>query len=117
MVLTGLDTFRFGAPGSFRTLGVEGADPSWQPLCSILGTTGPDALRGTRGRDLVCGFDGDDRLSGGNSADRLFGGRGDDRVLARDGASDVIGCGPGRDSVTADRRDLVGRDCERVSRS
>ena len=54
--------------------------------------------------------------SGGNGTDRLFGADCDDRVLARDGASDVIGCGPGRDYVTADRRDVVGVDCERVSR-
>jgi Tol biopolymer transport system component len=117
MVLTGLQTFRFGAPGSFRILGVEGTDPSWQPLCSIGGSAGPDVLGGTRGRDLVCGFDGNDRLRGGGGADRLFGGRGDDRLLTRDGAFDVVGCGPGKDHVTADRHDLVGRDCERVSRS
>lgn len=114
MVLSGLKTFRFGAPGSFRSLGVEGVDPSWQALCSIGGGAGTDVLRGTDGRDLICGFDGSDRLSGRKGADRLFGGPGDDWVLARDGAFDVIGCGAGKDSVTADQSDLVGADCERI---
>ena len=51
------------------------------------------------------------------SSDRLFGEDGNDRFYARDGEFDVVGCGAGRDSVVADRGDLVGRDCERVSRS
>jgi Tol biopolymer transport system component len=115
-VYSELHTFRFGVAGSFRSLGVDGADPSWQPLCSIGGGVGADVLRGTNGRDLVCGFDGNDRLNGGKGADRLFGGSGDDNVLARDGVFDVIGCGAGRDSVTADRSDLLGVDCERIRR-
>ena len=41
---------------------------------------------------------------------------GNDRIVARDGRYDVIGCGPGRDSVLADRGDLVGSDCEQVVR-
>ena len=32
---------------------------------------------------------------------------------AKDGAFDIIGCGPGRDTVVADPIDLVGSDCER----
>ena len=46
----------------------------------------------------------------------LFGGDGDDRIDARRGGFDVVGCGPGTDRVVADRRDLVGVDCERVAR-
>jgi hypothetical protein len=38
-------------------------------------------------------------------------------LVARDGEFDVVGCGPGRDRVVADRGDLVGVDCERVSRA
>jgi Tol biopolymer transport system component len=90
--------------------------PTWQPLCNLRGTDGPDVLRGGRGNELVCGSAGPDRLSGGSGRDRLFGGAGDDRIAARDGAFDVVGCGPGRDSVSADSRDLVGIDCERVAR-
>jgi len=40
---------------------------------------------------------------------------GNDRISARDSTFDVVGCGRGRDVVIADRRDLVGADCELVS--
>ena len=33
-----------------------------------------------------------------------------------DGERDVVQCGSERDTVLADRRDVVARDCERVSR-
>jgi hypothetical protein len=46
----------------------------------------------------------------------LYGGDGNDVIRARDGSFDVVGCGPGRDAVIADRVDLVGVDCERVTR-
>ncbi len=91
--------------------------PDWQPACTVRGSTRPDRMRGTRRADLVCGLGGADVLSGGAGSDRIFGGDGDDRISARDGAFDVVGCGPGRDSVVADRRDLVGADCELVSRA
>ena len=55
-------------------------------------------------------------ISGGGGQDRIFGEDGDDRILAQDGAFDVIGCGAGRDTVFADRIDLVAVDCETVSR-
>jgi hypothetical protein len=55
-------------------------------------------------------------MEGGAGQDRLFGEEGNDRFLARDGEFDVIGCGPGRDTVLADRQDLVGVDCEVVRR-
>jgi Tol biopolymer transport system component len=89
---------------------------AWQARCTHRGGPGADRLRGGRSADLACGLLGDDSISGGGGSDRLFGEEGDDLLLARDGVFDVIGCGPGRDRVVADRRDLVGRDCERVSR-
>jgi hypothetical protein len=55
-------------------------------------------------------------ITGGPGNDKLFGEEGDDRILARDRAFDVVGCGPGRDTVVADAGDLVGRDCELVRR-
>ncbi|MCA1656289.1 MAG: PKD domain-containing protein, partial [Actinobacteria bacterium] len=91
----------------------------------ILGGAGRDRLRGGVGRDrLRGGTDGDqifgggsrDSLSGGPGADGISGGAGNDRIAARDGKRDGIRCGPGRDSVVADRLDRVARDCERVSR-
>jgi Ca2+-binding RTX toxin-like protein len=62
------------------------------------------------------GLGGNDEITGGAGRDRLFGEDGADRILAQDGEFDVVGCGAGRDSVVADSSDLVGLDCERVSR-
>jgi Tol biopolymer transport system component len=91
-------------------------DPAWQPVCSERGTPGADRLRGTPADDRVCGFAGGDTISGGVGRDGLFGGTGNDAVRSIDGSFDVVGCGPGRDTVVADRVDLVGVDCERVRR-
>jgi hypothetical protein len=41
---------------------------------------------------------------------------GNDYIEARDGLVDVVGWGPGRDEVNADRRDLVGADGKVVRR-
>jgi Tol biopolymer transport system component len=91
-------------------------DPAWQPVCSHPVTPGIDSLRGTSADDRLCGFAGKDVLRGLTGRDGLFGGEGDDDLLARDGSFDVVGCGPGRDDVVADRVDLVGVDCERIRR-
>lgn len=92
------------------------AAPVWQPRCTRRGGRNRDRLRGGAGPDLVCGLGGDDIVTGGRGRDRLFGEDGNDRFFASDGEFDVVGCGAGRDTVVVDRRDLVGRDCERVSR-
>ena len=92
---------------------------------SLVGTTGPDVLRGLRGDDRLFGRGGADRLIGGAGDDHLVGGAGRDvldggtgrdRIEARDRLRDVIRCGPGRDTVIADRIDRVARDCEVVRR-
>ena len=85
--------------------------------CRIAGTRGADNLRGTSLRDILHGLGGDDRIAGRGGNDDLFGGPGDDSLLARDGRTDHLDCGPGRDSVVADRIDRVSRSCERVRRS
>jgi Tol biopolymer transport system component len=90
--------------------------PDWQPRCTRLGTPRADRLRGTARPDLLCALGGRDRVRGGRGEDRIFGGGGNDRIDARDGVFDVVGCGSGSDTVLGDRRDLVGEDCERVSR-
>jgi Tol biopolymer transport system component len=92
------------------------ASPDWQPRCTHAGTARADRLVGGSGSDLLCARAGRDLLRGARGRDRLFGGDGDDRIEARDGAFDVVGCGPGRDTVLADGRDLVGEDCERTQR-
>jgi Tol biopolymer transport system component len=91
---------------------VHDSDPDWQPLCTHRGGAGRDVLTGSAASDLLCGRSGADRIDGGRGLDRLFGGPGDDVLVAVDGSFDVVGCGPGVDSVRADRGDLVGVDCE-----
>jgi Ca2+-binding RTX toxin-like protein len=89
----------------------------WQPRCSIRGSTASETLRGGAGADVICALAGRDRIVAGAWHDVVYGGQGDDvidRILARDGRSDVVDCGPGRDSVVADAVDTLGADCERV---
>lgn len=111
-----------GGSGDDRAQGMRGDD-------NLIGRSGRDALQGGpgddrasggSGRDDVVGGSGDDVLSGGSfgdlidagyGRDRIFGGSGPDRINARDKDRDVVRCGPGRDRVTTDRRDVV-RGCE-----
>jgi hypothetical protein len=53
-------------------------------------------------------------VSGGPGADSIAAGAGDDRIEAADGRRDRVRCGPGNDSVVADRIDLV-KGCETVT--
>lgn len=125
--------------------GVFGGGLDWQPVahpelldglppCAIFGDSGHhvltgsrfgDVIYGTEGRDRIGGGAGNDVIEGGGGADVLTGGAGrelisggtgDDRILVRDGARDVVYCGPGRDTVVVDALDSVARDCERVLR-
>jgi hypothetical protein len=77
---------------------------------------GADTVNGDRGNDRVYGGPGADVLVGGLGQDRLYGNAGNDRVRVRDNAKDVISCGPGRDTVTADLLDKISSDCESVAR-
>jgi Tol biopolymer transport system component len=116
----GLDLL--AADGSRRRVLTSSADPvhdshpDWQPICTMRGEVGRDEILGTPRADLICGCGGDDRIEGGNGLDRLFGGAGSDVLRVVDGRFDVVGCGPGVETVLADRGDLVGIDCERVRR-
>jgi hypothetical protein len=48
--------------------------------------------------------------------DRFHGGGGNDLLQPGDrpAVRDVVGCGPGTDTVYADNKDAVSDDCERV---
>ena len=72
------------------------------------------SLTGTARADILRGGPGNDWLSGGPGRDVLLGGAGNDAFDAVDGARDVVRCGSGYDQVTADRLDVVSRDCESV---
>ena len=105
--------------GSSRDIlsGGSGAD-------SLFGSSGNDTLAGGTGNDRISAGSGNDRISGnagadritpGTGADRVIAGAGNDRISARDGRRDRISCGSGRDTVTADRIDVL-RSCESISR-
>ncbi len=117
----------FGDAGNDKLLGGFGND-------RLHGVSGKDVISGSRGRDRINGGSANDRISGGSSGDRIAGdaghdringnsgsdsisgNSGNDRIASRDGARDRVNCGLGRDSVVADRKDRVSRNCERVRR-
>ena len=102
----GADTIN-GGHGRDRLIGGPGND-------RLIGGFGNDRLIGGFGNDRLIGGFGNDRLIGGPGRDRLNGGPGNDRIEARGNGVDAITCGPGRDTVIADRSDRIARDCENV---
>lgn len=62
--------------------------------CAVVGTAGPDVIEGSlRENDVI------------------LAGAGNDRIHANDGHTDRVNCGPGRDTVWADRSDRLS-GCE-----
>jgi RTX calcium-binding nonapeptide repeat (4 copies) len=99
-----------GGLGKDRLSGGSGAD-------RVRGGSSADRLDGGSGNDSLSGGSGNDRIKGSTGRDRISGGSGKDRIDTRDRRrGDRVACGSGRDSVVADRRDRVARDCERVRR-
>ena len=90
--------------------------------CTIIGTSGRDALRGTKRRDVICGLagndlirglGGNDKILGGPGNDRLIGGRGDDLLDGGDGKDWIDGV-PGTESVRGGSgADRCGKDAVR----
>lgn len=110
-------------PGATRLVGSDRADDlrSFHEADVIDGRGGDDAIEGWYGDDRITGGAGRDRINADASAGactflvcRI--GAGNDRVHVRDGARDSVICGPGRDVVVADRKDVVAEDCEVVRR-
>jgi hypothetical protein len=93
----GDDTFSGGDGPAATVSGGGGAD-------TLDGGALGDTLRGNGGADTLRGGDGPDRLVGGPGADAFDGGAGNDTIDAEgDGVADTITCGPGADTVLADR--------------
>jgi Ca2+-binding RTX toxin-like protein len=80
----------------------------------IAGMGGGDTLHGAAGADAIYGGAGSDEIDAGPGEDGVLGGAGNDFVEAKDGVTDRVGCGPGKDAVSVDREDLISPDCERV---
>ena len=109
--------WRTSFDGGAAPRGVDGND-------TLKGRAGDDALYGGAGRDRLLGGSGNDYLSGGSGNDRLVGGPGRNRydagagrdsINAANGVRELVECGFGRDTVKADRRDILS-GCERVKR-
>jgi hypothetical protein len=77
------------------------------------GGFGDDEIRLGRAADRGSGGDGDDVIKAGPGRDRVRGGGGSDGVRTKDGRSDRIRCGSGRDVAIVDRIDRT-KGCERV---
>ena len=125
-----------GGRGNDRVTGDSGNDTLLGSFGNDLlqGSAGKDGITGSRGRDRIFGGSSADRISGGSSADRISGGSGGDRITgnsgadriaggsgkdrisSRDNSRDRVNCGSARDTVLADRKDVVARNCERVIR-
>jgi Ca2+-binding RTX toxin-like protein len=85
----------------------------------IRGLEGSDEISDGLGADLVYGGSGEDNLIGtasDTSVDRFYGGHGEDIFQPRDvpAVKDMVSCGPGTDTVYADKADVVGGDCEQL---
>jgi Ca2+-binding RTX toxin-like protein len=78
------------------------------------GRAGEDIFVGGPGSDVADGGSGNDTLDPGAGADLVLAGDGDDTIAVRDGVSDIVDCGAGNDTVTADRLDVL-TGCESVS--
>jgi Ca2+-binding RTX toxin-like protein len=120
-------TWMHGGAGADVVLGAEARDVAWGDADddkvrtfvgrdSLIGGEGNDRLDGGEGNDRIWGQPGNDVLTGGRGGDRLSGQQGNDRINARDGARDRVLCGAGKDRAIVDKKDLVRRGCERVSR-
>lgn len=96
--------------GRRRLRAVRGGDVPSKPVVVCVGSAGGCAARTTH---RIVGTNGDDIFRGTPEADRILARGGDDRIDVRGGGRDVVSCGSGRDLVRADRRDRVGRSCER----
>jgi len=103
----------------------------------ISGLGGGDRINGGGGDDLIEGGKGSDELGDGIGQDTLYGGSGQDNLIGQGGDTsrdrfiagsgddliqpadepaieDIINCGPGTDTVYADKADVVNANCERV---
>lgn len=111
----------FGERGYFALRGkLPVSVNGWDGDDTISGGGAADTLVGGGGDDLLLGNGGDDSLWAGgainqNDQDAFVGGTGNDEIHSRDfGLADTVDCGPGRDTVFADGRDLVAANCEQV---
>jgi Ca2+-binding RTX toxin-like protein len=96
----------YGEAGNDKLIGGLQAD-------RLSGGAGGDRLSGGSGDDILAGGAGADVIRSGPGRNRVTGGAGNDTIDTRNGNRDRVDCGPGRDTVSADRVDVLRR-CEVV---
>jgi Ca2+-binding RTX toxin-like protein len=94
-----------GAAGKDKLKGQKGDD-------TLTGGDGNDILIGGPGKDKLNGGRGNDTLTGNAGKDSLVGGPGSDKINSRDGVTELVRCGPGKDTVRADKKDRLS-GCEK----
>jgi Ca2+-binding RTX toxin-like protein len=106
--------------GSSRLIGGPGDDllKSFHYADVIDGKGGDDTIEAGYGDDVITGGPGRDTINADAGAGACTFivcrvGAGNDRVNVRDGERDSVICGPGKDTVIADKKDVIARDCER----
>lgn len=116
---TGHDTIAGGDLEGVDWRRYEGKAPDPFGDDTIFAGAGRDVIYGHGGADRMDGGRGDDWMNGQRGEDLFIGGWGDDRLFScRDGSSDRVSGGPGRDEVSFDKRDRVtgaepGQRCPR----
>ena len=98
------DDLMYGTNNADRMYGYGGDD-------LMYGLASNDLMYGSYGDDFVYGRDGNDSLYGRYGYDEISGGNDNDYINTKDGKRDRVWCGPGRDSFTVDKVDVVS-DCE-----
>jgi len=133
-----IQVFKVDGDPHFHRVGPRGRlfdaiSPAWSltggQLTFLLATTGYQSEEGLlwridangRGRHPIAsgctfGTGSADHIRGSLRPDRIYSLEGNDVIDVRGGRRDIVDCGPGRDSVKADRRDVIARNCERVRR-
>jgi Ca2+-binding RTX toxin-like protein len=95
-----------GDAGKDKLKGAGGKD-------QVKGGAGKDRASGGGAKDRLSGQGGKDTLRGGGGKDRLKGGPGKDKLVGG-GGKDRFNCGGGKDKVTAQEKDKVSNNCEKV---
>jgi Ca2+-binding RTX toxin-like protein len=105
-----------GGVGNDRLSGGAGNDKLFGGLGNdtLLGGLGNDTISGGGGRDRISGGPGNDKIVIGAGTAAINAGAGNDTINARNRRRNIVECGAGRDSVKADRIDVL-RHCERAS--
>jgi RTX calcium-binding nonapeptide repeat (4 copies) len=113
----GIDTVDYSSsPGAVSvnlatgTASGEGTDSLWG-IETVIGSASADTLTGSADANTIDGGSGADVINGFGGSDVLRGGAENDTIRSVDGMSDLVDCGLGTDTVTADNIDSLS-NCE-----